>query len=229
MQNSQKIHEYYSQLYKRGEEYYHPIEGSASKKERELNMKLYDFGDDFFSDMMFEEDSIVGKYLLCGVDDSDLEGDHVEDYMPINDLADFSYNMVECKILDLQKGVAGSFNKEKMCILLDEKYIESDNVILHEMIHLHEHLLSFIDSAYRDILFFELYKKINNKIDGLDTLIEAWGNRVNQWEITRLGGIHSPLFLLKSLDIDIEKGYKLGTTLAYGQVDSISKLLKIRK
>ena len=112
---------------------------------------------------------------------------------------------------------------------INDYFLASVKMQITSLIHLHEHLLSFIDSAYRDILFFELYKKLNNKIDGIDTLIEAWGNRVNQMKITRLGGIHSPLFLLKSLDIDVEKGYKLGTTLAYGQEDSISKPINLKR
>ena len=83
------------------------------------------------------------------------------------------------------------------------------------MIHIHEFLLSKINASYRDILFYELYKKVGNSINNINKLLDSWCNGVNQLGIQQKGGIHSPLFLLKSLDIDLQCGYKLGTTMGY--------------
>ena len=51
--------------------------------------------------------------------------------------------------------------------------------------------------------FNELYKKVGNSINNINKLLgTVWCNGVNQLGIQQKGGIHSPLFLLKSLDID---------------------------
>ena len=82
---------------KRGEEYYSPFSektvDTASPEEDDVNSRMYDFGERFFSDMMFEQDSIVGKCLECKskVGNSDRE---VTDYIPIPELQSFSYDMI---------------------------------------------------------------------------------------------------------------------------------------
>ena len=209
-----------------GESYYSPCHDVASAEENELNSKMYDFGEKFFSDMMFEQDSIVGKYLECKTSEN-IYDEEMIDYMPIPELSIFSYDMVICKIESMEKDYMGCFNEAEMTLTVGPEFVNDDHVILHEMIHIHEFLLSKIDVLYRDILFYELYKKISNEIDNINDLMDMWCNGVNQLGIKQKGGRHSPLFLLKSLDIDLQCGYELGTTMGYGSVEEFKKILRI--
>lgn len=193
-----------------------------------MNSRMYDFGERFFSDMMFEPDSIVGKYLECKSKDGNSDRE-VTDYIPIPELQSFSYDMIICKIKSLGKDYMACFDSKEMSLTISPNYTDRDYVILHEMIHIHEFLLSKINASYRDILFYELYKKVSNSINNINKLLDSWCNGVNQLGIQQKGGIHSPLFLLKSLDIDLQCGYKLGTTMGYGCSIEFEKVLNAQK
>ena len=217
---------------KRAEEYYSQFSeksfDTASQEEDDVNSRMYDFGERFFSDMMFEPDSIVGKYLECKSKDGNSDRE-VTDYIPIPELQSFSYDMIICKIKSLGKDYMACFDSKEMSLTISPNYTDRDYVILHEMIHIHEFLLSKINASYRDILFYELYKKVSNSINNINKLLDSWCNGVNQLGIQQKGGIHSPLFLLKSLDIDLQCGYKLGTTMGYGCSIEFEKVLNAQK
>lgn len=68
-------------------------------------------------------------------------------------------------------------------------------------------------------IFYCLYKSLKNRIDDLDDRIEAHGHLLNEQQIYSRGGSHDILFLLKSYDLDLKKGYKLGTVFGYGYAD----------
>lgn len=98
-------------------------------------------------------------------------------------------------------------------------HANDDVVILHEMIHLHEFVLEILPMYFHDAVLFCLYKDLKNKINDLDQRIEAHGNILNSSSIANIGGTHDILFLLKSFDLDLKNGYKLGTVFGYGMAN----------
>ena len=109
-----------------------------------------------------------------------------------------------------------TFNAVTQTISIATGAVDDDHVILHEMIHLHEYFLNQLPTYYRDMYFWTLYKDLQEKIPSLDTIIESHANLFNVSVLETEGGVHDILFLLKSLDLDIKKGYRLGTVFAYG-------------
>ena len=102
---------------------------------------------------------------------------------------------------------------------VDGRQAEDDVVILHEMIHLHEYVLNDLPLYYHDMVYWALYKNLRNKIPDLDCIITEHAHALNENELYRTGGLHDILFLLKSFDLDIRKGFPLGTVFGYGRVD----------
>jgi len=70
----------------------------------------------------------------------------------------------------------------------------------------------------------ELYKKLSSQIEDLDSRILAHANIHSGTDIAQRGGSHDILFLLKSFDLDLQCGYKLGTVCGYGRDDFESEL-----
>lgn len=65
---------------------------------------------------------------------------------------------------------------------------------------------------YHDAVLYCLYRDLNERI-------EAHGHILNSSQIAKTGGVHDILFLLKSFDLDLKMGYKLGTVFGYGMTD----------
>ena len=167
--------------------------------------------------MLFEEGSITHNYVACQAKGKDGEWrDTTVDLPPALDY--FSYSYFTYHIADL--GVAaGGFNDEAFTLTVAPDHANDDVVILHEMIHLHEFVLEILPMYFHDAVLFCLYKDLKNKIDDLDQRIEAHGNILNSSNIANIGGTHDILFLLKSFDLDLKNGYKLGTVFGYGMAN----------
>ncbi len=103
--------------------------------------------------------------------------------------------------------------------------IESDSIILHELIHLHEFVLrdERVLLYFRDMLFWSLYQQVKKRIPKLDELIAGHAHSLNQKVLHEDGGLHDVLFLLKSFDLDMRMGYDLGTVFGYGRTDKFKK------
>ena len=81
------------------------------------------------------------------------------------------------------------------------------------MIHAYEGAL---DWAFQQILLTCLYKDLSRKIDNLDgRLVENCHASILR-QNALIGGCHSVLFYLKSLDLDLRCGFELGTVWGYG-------------
>lgn len=190
---------------------------TATPEEQELSNRVYDLGDRFFGDMLFEEGSITHNYAACQAKSKDGEWrDTTVDLPPALDY--FSYSCFTYHIADL--GVAaGRFDEEAFTLTVAPDHANDDVVILHEMIHLHEFVLEILPMYFHDAVLFCLYKDLKNKINDLDQRIEAHGNILNSSSIANIGGTHDILFLLKSFDLDLRNGYKLGTVFGYGMAN----------
>lgn len=111
------------------------------------------------------------------------------------------------------------FNKANYSLKVDPRHIDDDDVILHEMIHMHEFVLEIYPTYYHDAILYSLYHDLRSKIEDLDRRMEYQGHIVKQEELTQFGGVHDLLFLLKSFDLDLRMNYPLGTVFGYGMAD----------
>lgn len=187
---------------------------NATDKERELLNKFEGF-QPLFGDMLFKSGFSTHDFISIQYQDNNSD----EWYDSELDLPEsLQYLDVGCKILirDLEDDTCGQYNFETRTITIDTKSQDSDSVLLHEMIHVYEHVIDEHLAYYRDAIFICLYRDLKNRIPNLDDIILEHGHIYNQNEIATIGGIHSIFFLLKSFDIDTKMNYPLGTTFDYG-------------
>lgn len=162
--------------------------------------------EDYFDDMMLDKKSIMGKYMEThsdntsnGTDALSLMGNHYR----------FEVSA------DMPNDYDGYNRQEDKLIVIGKSAINDNSVILHEMLHAHEQILLSIDHVVRDTLILELYKKLKIQIEKLDDIILFHSNIQHSVELSEMGGEHSLLFMLKSLDIDLRCGYELFTVFGY--------------
>ena len=180
----------------------------------EESMKLWntveELGEKYFGDMLFERGSTTSTFLEC-----EYQGRNCLASLPPV-LEYFSYEWFDFTVRSLPDNVGGHFDdtdgKQELCVIISHK--DDENVILHELIHLHEAVLSSVPFC-RDLVFLSLYWDLKEKVSDLDTIIKGFGNVWNETSLYDDGGEHSVLFLLKSLDLDLRKGQKLGTIFGY--------------
>lgn len=191
-----------------------------SSEERALLDKVEGFGE-VFSDMLFRPHTITGDALLVTVND----GDVVYDDSRLLDFNSFSYTDFDYKV-DTLTDCAGYYRPDEHLLCIDAGYADDAQVILHEMIHLHENWLheQWGSYLYMDTLLFKLYIHLRERIPSLDAIVDWYTHlyRQESWAIE--GGVHSVLFVLKSLDIDIRMGWEFGTTASYESVDTIKQI-----
>lgn len=196
---------------------------TKTKDEAELLEKAFDYEEEYFSDLRL----IDYKDELFAVKRSNVE--------ITNDLIT-KYNTGEEVILDESKYI-DTFERdeilnwltvngwrfklvdygddETLCgnTILTEKMVEISNkyndkdTLLHEMIHIYEKILTL--NELDDFVLLKLYDELLPKVDNLKKLISLDKHAAFKE--------HSILFILKSLKLDLELGYKLGTIYAYGR------------
>lgn len=175
--------------------------------------------EDFFDDMMLDKKSIMGKYTES----------------PYDNFCDVTYNDIESLSLqahhyrieistDMPDGCDGYNCAADKLIVIKADVTNDDNTILHEMLHAHEEILMSVNHILRDTLILELYKYLQRHIENIDEIIEFHSNIIHNLELANMGGKHSLLFLLKSLEIDIRRGNELFTVFGYGYNEHFKSL-----
>ena len=189
----------------------------ATPAEKRLVDKISEFGE-LFADMLFGPDSSTYELIKC---QSKPQGSDVwiDDEVDLPEqLAFFSYTFFHYKV-EKQESSYGYFDSSEQLLCIVPEKVEDDVVVLHEMIHLHEYVLNDLPLYYHDMVYWALYKDLRNKIPDLDCIITEHAHALNENELYRTGGLHDILFLLKSFDLDIRKGFPLGTVFGYGRAD----------
>ncbi|MCD8366543.1 MAG: hypothetical protein LUC48_00735 [Clostridiales bacterium] len=174
--------------------------------------------EELFEDMLFSKGTISYSYIAA---QSPSDNEHTwsdDDHIP-SQLTAFSYQFFDFRVEKIDGGFLGGFNSKEQSVRIDPDYLRDEPTILHEMIHLHEFVLNELPMFYHDAYFYCLYKSLKNKIADLDVRIEDHGHWLNQEQLRMHGGEHDILFLLKSFDLDLRKGYKLGTVFGYGYIE----------
>ena len=176
----------------------------------DLWSKVEELSEEYFGDMLFKPGSTTSKYMEGETQEGTILAGLPEQ------LEYFSYEDYDFKVRPLPDYIAGYFDdtdgEQVFCINTTHK--DDENAILHELIHLHENVLTSFP-FFRDVVFMTLYYALKRKVSGLDTVIRDFSNVWNETDLYDQGGEHSILFLLKSLDIDVRKGQKLGTVFGY--------------
>ena len=190
--------------------------GRIWTKEEETLINLIEKNGELFEDMLFSKDTISHTYIAVKSSYNNVDT-WVDDEIAIPDqLAYFSYTFFDFHVQKIDDGSIGCFNMQEQSITIDPGYLHDESTILHEMIHLHEYVLNELPLFYHDAYFYCLYKSLQSKIVDLDERIEAHGHLLNEQQLYSRGGLHDILFLLKSFDLDLKMGYKLGSVMGYG-------------
>ena len=193
----------------------------ATNAERYLFNRIEELGD-LFGDMLFEKGSASYSLISCSSQREE-NGSWEEDEMGLPDLiTNFTYEDYRTNVSGIV-GSDGYYDHENQIICLPPGAAQDDASILHEMIHLHEMLLSELEPYFHDIIFWALYQDLRKKIHGLDTIINEHAHVLNESQLYKAGGSHDILFLLKSLDLDLCMGYPLGRIFAYGAEEFLSE------
>ena len=111
-------------------------------------------------------------------------------------------------------GTTGAYDpKSKAIGVLDGMDVTT---LMHEMIHMYEHQIDELNPSIRQYLAVKIWEKICPQVTDLEARILGHLEPVGLRELENWGGQHDVLFLLKSYDIDLQLGLKLGTTMGYG-------------
>ena len=188
---------------------------TATDSKKKLAEKVSEYEYNYFDDMLFKPDSIVGALFVCYYQDDAGKLHKTYDDPPFSTSLFPSYNFKISKI----RNAAGRCHPKKHIIVIHPDFETDETVIMHEMIHAYEGLLLEDPRGHilRDILFVNLYKSLKSRIKNLDELIMNHSHIFRQKDIAEKGGFHGILFFLKSLDLDLKLGLKPGTVCGYGR------------
>lgn len=195
----------------------------ATDEERALAQKVEELGWAYFGDMRFESDSILHDFVI--VQTKNNEGvwvDCTTDLPPSFD--PFSYQWFTYHIKEVDPLTQGRFDHEEQSLTISPRYVEDEVTILHELIHLHEFVIDELPLYYHELVLWCLYQNLRSKVSNLDIIIKKCVHIYDQDMLNSRAGAHGILFLLKSIDIDLRKGYPLGTVFGYGRKDMIEKI-----
>jgi len=172
-----------------------------------LRNKLYEYEDQYFRDMILQEGVLkdTAEFAL------EWSGDLCY-HVGIDCISDV-------KVAALEDTFVGQYDAEKRILTITPDSINDPTVILHEMTHFYCHQLEKINPSLNEILLLDLYKRLSKEIDNLDELIASHAELYTLEKLEMRGGLHTVLFYLKTLDIDLKCGYKLGTVFGYGYAD----------
>lgn len=180
--------------------------GTITPEELDLQGRASELEEKYFSDMVLldHEEELAG----CEIKRN---GEWVKVKGNLSEL-DINIDGWRFKVLRyLKGGCSGRCAGNERLIEVARKYKDDDNTLLHEMIHAYEFMLP---EHYKRYLTIKLYKKPYNLIDDIDRLLVA------DLHIDNL--VHAPLFLLKSIDLDLRLGEKIGTVYGYGREDILN-------
>ena len=203
---------------KNSERFFEWYTKEASAQERIFVDSVMSLGNEYFGDMRFEAGSITSDFIAC---QSSIGGGKtwLADEVSLPDaLQYFSYDWFSYRIEKMEAKCA-YFDWLKQEIVISPEYANDDATILHELIHLHEFVIHDGPWFFHDALLWCLYRDLRGKVENLDTKIEEHGHILNETELQSQGGTHDILFLLKSFDLDLRKGYPLGTVFGYGRTE----------
>lgn len=178
---------------------------NRTPEEYELHGDILKYQEEYFEDMTLQPNSLLHN-----------TADIMENMYDVFSL-ELNFHHYTFHIANLDEYTMGETCHPERKITIAPKYKNSVPVILHEMIHAYEHILHDEHFTLNELMLLYFYNKLKPLIPDLDTLIEEHAELYGQHCISSTGGSHGILFYLKSLDLDMRCGYKLGTVCGYGR------------
>lgn len=195
-----------------------------NETEKDIWNKMLKYDDTYFSDMKIEKKELLRRFGRIQYQEEDKSWRTAYDDFPLQHEIPCLDNWV-IKIVDEKKmKVWGKCVGERKTIKIAEGLNRSElkQLLLHEMIHAYEglHKKGKGYEVYRQFFLLYFYRKLKNKI-GLDVLNEIIENGLH---FTLLKDMHTPLFLLKSLDLDLRLKKQWGTIHSYRRADYFEQI-----
>lgn len=180
----------------------------------DLRLQMSKYEDQYFADLTFQKKSILNKISKVHYQEGgktvaythDICGDNPAEFMLCHDWL-IVYNDAKYKLNKKFVGLCDSKNKI-LIIRKDGDKKEEKYIILHEMIHAYEAVLP---ENFRQFLVLYLYDRLNKTLGHK----KLW--QYIHTDNNILIRVHSVLFLLKSLELDLRLKYPLGTIYGYGR------------
>lgn len=160
----------------------------------------------YFTDMSLNENGLLKDYIANPLWDYIEPPEELLLHNPSSYFKIYVGNLKDCN---------GCVNVKDRILAIDNDSADKREVILHEMIHAHEILLEEKNTLLRDVLLFELYKKLKPIFSNLDEIIRKHANFFRYNQTIGTGGTHDILFLLKSLELDTILNVRPGTVFGY--------------
>jgi len=190
-------------------------EKTATPEEIHLVDRVYEFAP-LFGDMLFQKGAFT-EWLGAKPSLDKKRRTWIYDMMGLPpQLSRFSYDYFRFKVLsdgDKSEMPYYCHGDQELCVRQED--LDNDSTILHELIHLHLSCFLELPQHFSDIYFWALYQHVKQRIPRLDEIITQHASNL-AFEFPQEDCSHSLTFLLKSFDLDMRKGYRLGTVFAYG-------------
>lgn len=177
---------------------------TTPQEERILN-KIYEFEEKYFSDLTLMD---CKKDLTSYREKVSNKWKTVYGEFYIEEKISFVDKNWRIIFIDELLGLGCCGGEEKI-IGIAESVEDYDPTLLHEMIHGYEFMLEPYP-CYHQYVLIKLYEKLSIQIPNLYKFF-TWDLHINNTVN------HSPLFLLKSLDLDIRLKLPYGTVYGYGR------------
>ncbi len=179
---------------------------------KDLRLRMLRFESRYFQDMTFKKKSVLNKIARTTYLENDgQEVTLTEDAWEAITLRRWLI-VYPSKKYRLEKTACGICNGKKELIIVRKvkNKTEEDSAILHEMTHAYEFILP---DFLRQFLLLHLYDQLVKKLGSK----KLWRYIFSDNHV--MFRVHSPLFLLKSLDLDLKRKLPLGTIYDYGRTD----------
>ena len=180
--------------------------------EIKLQMICYECEEKYFNDMTMQIDSIAYDIVEVLQD--------MYDYIPFG-LDGLCVRFFVVDGFD-DPDTLGQYDIKNRTISVKKENLDNKGVILHEMLHFYLCRIEEINHAISEYLLLKFYEDLKKKIPSLDSIILSHADIYTLHHLESYGGRHGILFLLKSLDLDLRCGYKLGTVFGYGKEEELS-------
>jgi hypothetical protein len=179
-------------------------------KYSELRGQMAALEEKYFQDFTLQNKSLLSK--IAGVTYADGTSSEDDDFTLHLNLDKWLVIYETGKYKFPRETILGECNPRTKTIVIKPglSKFEQRNVILHEIIHAYEHLLGKRLSQFF-VLF--LYDKLLKKLGHA----KLWRKIYLDGHIYAKVDQHPPLFLLKSLELDLATKQPLGTIFAYGR------------
>lgn len=136
------------------------------------------------------------------------------------DISEWCFKIVPDK--DMEDNVLGKCEISEKTIKIAESQKNKKSVLLHEMIHAYEYTFDGdpVLDFYKQIIVLDLYDRLSKKISNIKKhlIYNVHGDDI----------IHSPLFMIKSLELDLRLNYPLGKVYGYGKEEIFTSLKCIK-